>query len=289
MGRTVKIGLIQVDQRAQDKYEDRLNILERMARECFREGAELVFFPEAYQHVPDRDIIHRHDELVEKYEGWKARCAALAREYRAYLVPWDYEPRDDGRVYNCSYILDREGNEAGRYHKVNLTRSELSNGIVNGSDFPVFDLDFGRIGIMICFDNYFPESARILGNRGAELVLYPLYGDTLNPQWELKLRARAVDNTMYVAACQIDNATRVAYSGLVSPTGDVLCRLEGYPSHLVVEADLGKKVYTNTMNQAGQRELIREYLKKCRYPQAYQGILEAADNILTWDEIFEED
>lgn len=287
MGRKIKIGLIQVDQRAEDKYEDRLNILEQMARACFAGGAELVFFPEAYQHVPDRAIIHRHDELVEKYNGWKARCAALAKEYHAYLVPWDYEPRDDGRVYNSSYILDREGNEVGRFHKVNLTRSELAGGIVNGDDFPVFDLDFGRIGIMICFDNYFPESARILGNRGAELVLHPLYGDTLNPQWELKLRARAVDNTMYVATCQIDNVTNVAYSGLVSPVGDVLCRLEGYPSYQVVDVDLGKKVYTNTMNREGQRELIREYLKKCRYHHAYQGILEEADGILPWEEIFE--
>ena len=45
----------------------------------------------------------------------------------------------------------------------------------------MFDLDVGRIGIMICFDNYFPESARILGLRGAQLILYPFYGDTMKP------------------------------------------------------------------------------------------------------------
>ena len=286
MGRKVKIGLIHVDQRPEDKYEDRLNILEDMARQCFSEGAELVFFPEAYQHVPDRGVIHRPEEMAEKYNAWKARCAAIAKEYHAYLVPWDYEPIAGGGVYNSSYILDREGNEVGRFHKVNLTRSEIENGIVHGDDFPVFDLDFGRVGMMICFDNYFPESARILGNRGAELVLYPLYGDTLNPGWELKLRARACDNTMYIASCQIDNVTNVAYSGLVGPTGDVLHRLEGYPAHLVVEADLGKPVYTNTMNREGQRELIREYLKKCRNPKAYGGILETSPDIKEWDEIF---
>ena len=285
MGRKVKIGLIHVDQRPEDRYEDRLDVLEDMARKCFDEGAELVFFPEAYQHVPDRDVIHRPEEMKAKYDAWKSRCAALAKEYRAYLVPWDYEPAEGG-VYNSSYILDRDGNEVGRFHKVNLTRSEIENGIIHGDDFPVFDLDFGRIGIMICFDNYFPESARILGNRGAELVLYPLYGDTLVPQWELKLRARACDNTMYIASCQIDNATKVAYSGLVGPTGDVLYRLEGYPSYLVVEADLGKPVYTNTMNKEGQQELIREYLKKCRYPKAYGGILETSPDIKEWNEIF---
>lgn len=287
MGRNVKIGLIQVDQRAEDLYEQRLDILEEMARKCYEDGAELVFFPEAYQHVPDRDILTRPKELTQKYDAWKRRCAALAREYHAYLVPWDYEPKEGGGVYNSSYILDREGCEVGRYRKVNLTYSELRRGIVNGSDFPVFDLDFGRIGIMICFDNYFPESARILGNRGAELVLFPLYGDTLNPQWELKLRTRACDNTMYIASCQIDNVTNVAYTGLISPTGDVLHRLDKYPSHLVVEADLGKKTYTNTMNREGQRELIREYLKKCRVPRAYQGILEESADLMDWPEIFD--
>lgn len=287
MGRSVKIGLIQVDPFAEGGYAERLDRLEELARACYADGAELVFFPEAYQHVPDREIIHRPDELREKYTGWKRRCAALAKQYHAYLVPWDYEPGENGAVYNSAYILDREGKEVGRYRKVHLTASEQSRGLRSGEDFPVFDLDFGRVGIMICFDNYFPESARILGNRGAELVLYPLYGDTLCPQWELRLRARAVDNTMYLASCQIDRLATAAFTGLVSPTGDVLARLEKYPSHLVVEADLGRTVYTNTMNRRGQRENIREYLKKCRQPEAYRGILEPAESILDWNDIFE--
>ncbi len=287
MGRMVKIGLIQVEQREEDNYDKRLDILEDMARRCYEEGAELVFFPEAYQHVPDRSILRRPAELRETYRSWKERCGAIAREYRAYLVPWDYEITEDGRIYNSSYILDRNGDEAGRFHKVNLTRSELVMGLSHGEDFPVFDLDFGRVGIMICFDNYFPESARILGNRGAELILYPLYGDTMLPQWEIRLRARAIDNCLHIATCQIDRRPEIAYSGLVSPSGEVLHRLSSYPSHLVVEADLARKVVTNTMAVPGQRENLREYLKKCRFQKAYQGILEEAADIRSWEEIYE--
>lgn len=285
MGRMVKIGLIQVKQREEDPYGRRLDILEDMARRCYEEGAELVFFPEAYQHVPDRSIICRPAELREKYDAWKERCGALAREYHAYLVPWDYEVTPEGTVCNSSYILDRAGEEVGRFHKVNLTRSELAAGLSHGEDFPVFDLDFGRVGIMICFDNYFPESARILGNQGAELILYPLYGDTLLPQWEIKLRARAIDNCLHIASCQIDDRLDVAYSGLVSPTGEVLHRLFSAPSHLVVEADLAREVVTNTMAVPGQRENLREYLKKCRYQAAYGGILEEAADLRSWEEI----
>jgi hypothetical protein len=103
----------------------------------------------------------------------------------------------------------------------------------------VFDLDFGKVGIMICFDNYFPEVARILGIKGAELVLYPLYGDTLNPQWELKMKARAVDNTMYVAPCQIDMKygikMGISYTGMIDPEGNTIARLPEVGTWEVVE------------------------------------------------------
>lgn len=286
MGRKAKIGLIQVDMQASDGYERRLDILTDMAEKCFEEGADLVFFPEAYQHVPDRTIVYRPDELRVLAAEWKERCADLARKHHGYVVPWDYEAAEDGRVYNSSYILDREGCEIGRFRKVHLTHSEISKGLSHGSDFPVFDLDIGRVGIMICFDNYFPESARILGIRGAELVLYPLYGDTLFPQWELKMRARAADNSMYVACCQIDNRFPVAYTGLVSPDGTVLHRLENKPSHLVAEVDLGRRVMTHTTGSEKYVEDIRDYLMRCRWPEAYGGLLEPTENPKSWEEIF---
>lgn len=201
------------------------------------------------------------------------------------MVPWDYEVCGD-RIYNCSYILDREGREVGRFRKVHLTHSEILRGISHGDDFPVFDLDFGKVGIMICFDNYFPESARILGNRGAELVLYPLYGDTLIPQWELKMRARAIDNSMYIACSQIDNRPGVVYTGLVDPEGNVLHRLELQPSWMVAEIEMDKAVDTHTTGSPDHTENIREYLARCRWPKAYGGLLEPTVHPKSWEEIF---
>ncbi|MBE6589971.1 MAG: carbon-nitrogen hydrolase family protein [Ruminococcaceae bacterium] len=283
--RRVKIGLIQVEQRSEEDYEVRTKKLLDAARECYLEGAELVFFPESYQHVTNREIIYRPEELRLLNAEWKERCATLSREFGAYLVPWDYEVAEDGSIYNASYILDRDGKEVGRFRKVHLTHGEEMKGISHGMDFPVFNLDFGKVGIMICFDNYFPESARILGNRGAELVLYPLYGDTLIPQWELKMRARAIDNSMYVASCQIGGDLHKAYTGLVSPNGDVLCRLESYSSHLVVEVEMGKEVKTGTTGMAGYTENLRAYLERCHRPDAYAGLLEMTP-VREWEEIF---
>jgi len=284
MKKTVKIGLIQVRMLPNETYAIRTQKLLDGARECFEAGADLVFFPEAYHHETDRAIIYRSQELRENNREWKTRCAALAKEYHAYLVPWDYEITKDDKIYNSSYILDRMGVEVGRFRKVHLTHSEQAKGLSNGTDFPVFDLDFGKVGIMICFDNYFPESARILGNRGAELVLYPLFGDTLVPQWELKMRARAVDNSMYVASCQI-SSSRIAYTGLVAPDGTVLHRLDSFPSTMVVDVEMGREVLTHTSGIPQYTENIRAYLDRCHCPDAYVGLCEMPP-VKPWEEVF---
>ena len=221
-----KIGLIQVDNKMDGDIEARQNALIDLGTKCLEEGADLVFFPEAFQYVKHREIVQNKDQLRKVETAWQERCAALARKYHAYVVPWDYHVDENGAVYNSSYILDREGRFVGRYCKCNLTSNEMKRGLAHGMEYPVFDLDIGRVGIIICFDNYFPEAAASLGNKGAQLVLYPLYGDTLKPQWEMKLRTRAIDHSLYMASCQLDPKWDIAYTGIVDPVGNVIARLD---------------------------------------------------------------
>ena len=280
----IKIGLIQLLQRSEDGYEERTQILLDSAEECFKQGADLVFFPESYQYATDVKIKNNYSELTRTADEWKKRCSELARKYHAYLIPWDYECTD-GKKYNSSYILDRDGAEIGRYRKVHLTYGEQMSGISAGDDFPVFDLDFGRVGIMICWDNYFPESARCLGNRGADLIIYPLYGDTLVPHWEIKLRARAVDNSLYIASEQIDNFYTGAFTGLVDPRGDIVFRASTTPSVAVIEADIGKEQTAYTNGHPEHKERIRKYIDRCRRPDAYSGIMTPPENT-SWEDIY---
>lgn len=283
--RKAKIGLIQVDLSAGGSIRERWDKLTVLAENCLDNGADLAFFPEAYQYTNDRRIINNPDGLTACAGEWKRKCSALAKKYGAYVAPWDYEICG-GNIYNTSYILDRKGMEIGRFRKVHLTYDEIMWGLTNGEDFPVFGLDIGKVGIMICFDNYFPESARILGNRGAELVLYPMYGDTLIPQWELKMRTRAVDNSMYIASCQIGGRLDIAYTGAVNPYGEVIARIDTYDTWRVVEIEMGRQVVTHTTGTAEYKEDIRRYLEKTRNPAAYKGLLEKPEDTLSWDEIF---
>lgn len=279
-----KIGLIQVHQMPSDGYRERTDILYNAAEECFKEGADLVFFPEAYQYANDSITVFDHEKLMRLNTEWKERCAALAKKYNAYLVPWDYE-YTDGKTYNSSYILDRNGVEIGRYRKVHLTRGEQDGFELTGGDsFPVFQLDFGKVGIMICWDNYFPESARSLYNNGAELVLYPLYGDTLIPMWELKLRTRAADNFMYIASSQIGNASGV-FTGIASPDGDILVRLESKACHTVFEIDVGREVVAHTNGNPKYPEKLKDYVERCRRPDAYGAVFKEPE-VNSWDDIY---
>ncbi|MFC4597345.1 carbon-nitrogen hydrolase family protein [Cohnella hongkongensis] len=292
--RTVKIGLIQV----QANYgpdvtvTDRLNELLHLAECCLKDGADLVLMPEAYQYSVPSARNSSAESLARTYAGgYKEACAELARKYAAYLVPWDNEVDENGMLYNTSYILDRNGIEIGRYRKVHLTHDEMKEPYARGSEFPVFELDFGKVGIMICYDNYYPESAALLALNGAELILYPLFGDTLKSQWEIKLKARAIDNTVFVASCHIHSAPReekFTYTGIVSPTGDVLCRLHDEGTYAVCEIDLAQRYFTNTSAAPGKYEDIKHYVRKLRNPEAYRLLAEEHPG-RDWEDIeFEE-
>ena len=279
-----RIGLIQVDNKMEGDISARQDALIELATACLEEGADLVFFPEAFQYVKVRrqidDFYNKHGVITEIGDAWKARCAELARKYHAYVVPWDYRV-DGGKLYNCSYILDREGKEVGSYYKCNLTSNEIKDGISHGMEYPVFDLDFGKVGIIICFDNYFPESVASLGNKGAELVLYPLYGDTLKPQWEMKLRTRAIDHSLYMASCQLSPQWDIAYTAMVDPEGEVIEKLDAINTHCVVEIEMGKVVRTNTSACPKCGENLRQYLHKCRNYASFTSL--ASEGTRPWD------
>jgi predicted amidohydrolase len=83
----------------------------------------------------------------------------------------------DGPVdYNTAVLIDRHGRVAGKYRKVHLPREEIEGGLTPGGAYPVFDTDFGRIGMMICWDGEYVDSARALAIQGAEILFVPAAG-----------------------------------------------------------------------------------------------------------------
>jgi predicted amidohydrolase len=159
-----------------------------------------------------------------------ARLGEAARRHGIYLVAGLIE-RDGHALYNTAVLIDRSGSVAGKYHKVYLPREEIEGGLTPGSDLPVFDTDFGRIGMMVCWDAEYIEPARMLGFRGAEVILVPAAGGYLD-----LLKARALENHTYVVSSGYD-----VESAIIDPTGSVLFSTKESSVHKVIRVNLAQR------------------------------------------------
>lgn len=119
----------------------------------------------------------------------------FAKKNKCYVICPIYT-KENGKYYNAAVIIDRQGKYVGEYRKVRLTEGELNNGLTPGPiDVPVFNLDFGRIGIQICFDLEWPEGWIHLQKKGAEIVFFPSAFSGGN-----RINAKALDNRYCVVS-----------------------------------------------------------------------------------------
>jgi len=154
----------------------------------------------------------------------------LARTGRIYIIAGILE-RDGETVYNTGVLIDRTGRLAGTYRKVCLPREEIEGGVTPGDEFRAFDTDFGRIGIMICWDVAFPEPARQLMLEGAEAIFMPIWGGNVT-----LARARAIENQVYLVSSSYDMET-----GVFGLEGELIAQADDSHPVVTVEVDLGKK------------------------------------------------
>ncbi len=122
-----------------------------------------------------------------------AAWADLARKHRTYLALAMPEAGADGKTYHTSVVLDREGNVAGTYRK---SHAVADDGIALGDELPIIETDFGKLGMTITSDFYFPEVYTVLAMKGADILVWQHFPERFREhyQWKPMLRARAMDN-----------------------------------------------------------------------------------------------
>ena len=127
----------------------------------------------------------------------------IAKKYNMYIVAGISEL--DGLImYNTAVLIGRNGDLIGKYRKVSLPIEDINIGLTPGNTFPVFDTDFGTIGMMICWDSQFPEVARMLSLNGAEIVFLPIWGGDIT-----LVAARSIENQVYIVSSGYDMKTGV--------------------------------------------------------------------------------
>jgi predicted amidohydrolase len=153
--------------------------------------------------------------------------SGLARRHSMYIVGC-YNKRVGGRNYNVASIFDRQGRIVGEYRKTHLPAFEKWM-ITPGDALDVFDLDFGRVGIAICYDMVFPETVEILALKGAEVVFHP----TAGYNGEHTLRARANDNSVAVITAKNYVYDAPGKSSVIDSRGQVLADAGFYRNAVV--------------------------------------------------------
>lgn len=161
----------------------------------------------------------------------------MAKEHGLYIVT-SLNERVGHLVYNTAVLLSPEGKLVGKYRKVCLARGEYRKGIAPGREFPVFDTDIGRIGMMICFDVHMPEVARGLAANGAEIIALPIMGG--HPALA---RARAIENQIYLVTSTYSINDDWMQSGVWDLGGEMLVRATEKNSVVVAEVDLSEQYF----------------------------------------------
>lgn len=177
------------------------------------QGAEIVCLPELFDtpYFPQ----HRESEVLPATIPSAAteRLSEAARSNEVVLVGGSLYEKSGGRTYNTSFIFDEEGEMIGSYRKVHLPQDQgfyERDYFSAGNRYRVFSTKYGRIGVLICFDQWYPEPARIIKLMGADMLLYPTAIGTVkgldqvegnwHAAWADVQRGHAISNSIVVAA-----------------------------------------------------------------------------------------
>ncbi|HEU4700231.1 MAG TPA: carbon-nitrogen hydrolase [Gemmatimonadales bacterium] len=262
--RSVTLGLVQ--------HACSLDVAENMdkavagIREAAGRGAQIVCLQELFRsqyfcQVED----HRFFELAEPIPGPSTeRLGAVAKELGVVIVASLFEKRAEGLYHNTAAIIDADGSYLGKYRKMHIPDDpqfyEKFYFTPGDLGFRSWDTRYGRIGVLICWDQWYPEAARLTAMSGAQILFYPTaigwhptekaeHGEQQRSSWETIQRSHAIANGVYVCA-----VNRVGHEGapppggiefwgnsfVASPGGQVLVRAGQEEEVLTVECDLSK-------------------------------------------------
>ena len=266
----VKIGLIQTaaSVHPEANLKNQLALVERAARR----GAQIICTQELFrsQYFCQTED-HANFKLAESIPGPSTDALGkLAQKHRAVIIASLFEKRAAGVYHNTAAIIDADGSLLGRYRKMHIPDDPL---YYEKFYFAPGDLGFktwstrhGKIGVLICWDQWYPEAARLTALQGAQILFYPTaigwhpgekkkYGKTQHDAWETIQRSHAIANGCYVAVPNRVGHEKLAGRGIefwgqsfvAGTSGEILARAGAHQEEiLIVPVDLARVDVTRT-------------------------------------------
>lgn len=283
MKEQVTIGLVQMAMG--DDREANVEKAFAMARAARDRGADLIVLPELFS-----GIYFCKYPGVQQYNAWAepvpdgplcSRLADLARELGVVVVGSIFEYVQDGLYYNTAVVFERDGAYLGKSRKMHIPETgpgyqEKYYFAPGDTDYPVFRTSLIDLAAPTCWDQWYPEVARLARLKGAELIVYPTCigdepaepeRDTSEP-WQLVMRGHAVANSIFVAACNRvgveDGQGFYGRSFVADPAGQRIAEA-GRGTEEVVTATLSRELLRTVRDS---RQFLRD-----RRPESYGGLL----------------
>jgi len=233
----MRIAMLQL--RVYMNKQENLDNAERMLRQAAKNDVDMAVLPEMFC-CP---YGNKYFKIYGEEEGGPAyeRLSNLAKELGIYIVGGSIPELEGDKIYNTSYVFDRNGENIAKHRKVHMFDINIpgkkvfleSDTLTPGDKTTVFDTEFGKMGLCVCFDFRFQAMSKEMGDAGARIIIVPAAFNMITgpAHWELMIRQRAVDNQLFTVA--VAPARDESFTGYISyansmaadPWGRVLTRL----------------------------------------------------------------
>ena len=245
----IKVGLIQM--KVKDKKDDNLHKAAKLIDKICKEDVDMVILPEMFSCPYNTKNFPIYAEKEGDY-SYKF-LSDISKRNNIYLIAGSIPEKEDNNIYNTSYVFNRQGEKIAKHRKIHLFDIDIKNKqtfresdtLSAGDKVTVFDSEFGKIGLCICYDFRFPEIARLMVDKGAKAIIVPAsFNMTTGPaHWDIMFRSRAIDNQVYTIGCSPARDYDYSYisyghSLIVSPYGDILCELDEKENFITYDIDL---------------------------------------------------
>ena len=222
------------------RVEDNLAVVGRLAARAAREGADLLVLPEETMFTFRAVEGGFAAAVTGAWEPFTEGLARLARHHGLAIVAGGYEPAVGDRPYNTLVAVDAEGAVIGAYRKLHLYDAfdHRESDLITPGDRGIVVVEVAgvRVGLQTCYDLRFPEVSRALAAAGAEVLAIPaawFAGEHKVDHWRTLLRARAVENTVWVAAADTCSEATVGHSAVIDPLALTVAELTDEAEALV--------------------------------------------------------